>query len=222
MGFGPADILAWLDGFGPLVGSLASPTDSVVWSDGANYALAVALFDSPADTVSWSDASTYGLAPSVLGSGTWDNTTPINATAYLTVTALGIATVTVTPTGSITGGTVIFETDDGQGFGLLPALSQSGIQYASVSLSGIGATSWLVNSQNSVIRARLSGVITGTGNVVVAISSAPNLPLWVGTGLSIGVRESVSWQDAGTLLVGQQPLPADSEIWTDGVSRAEV
>lgn len=103
----------------------------------------------------------------------WDNTTPLDTVVSIVVTATDVLTITMVPSGSITGGEATFEEDDGLGWGETGATDGSGNQQSVVDLSTVsGVTSWTKNVDPCEIRVRLSTVITGSGNITVTLTLA--------------------------------------------------
>ena len=121
--------------------------------------------------------------PTYTSPATWDATTLVNSTVASLVTALSTVTITITPSGSITGGHVTFEENDSganSGWGLLRALSGGGAQQSGVALSGLTTTSWIVNAQQpSSIRVRLDAAIIGSGSILVSITAAAMPPTFI-------------------------------------------
>lgn len=103
----------------------------------------------------------------------WDNTTPLDTVVSIVVTETDVLTITMVPSGSITGGIATFEEDDGLGWGATEATDGSGNQQSVVNLSTVsGTTNWTKNVNPCEIRVRLSTVITGSGNITVTLALA--------------------------------------------------
>lgn len=117
---------------------------------------------------------------------TWTSATPVNTANTLTTTGYDGVMISVVTAAGITGGTLVFEVYDGAAW--IPAQAGKMNGYGgqtSVTLSASLSQGFQINTAGcQQFRTRLSGAITGTGNVVVthAISSA-NMPDPVTVGL---------------------------------------
>lgn len=102
---------------------------------------------------------------------TWNSGTALNTTLEIEVTNLTVITITIAKTGTISGGAITFEEDDGSGWGATDAISSGSVQQSVVDLSAlVGTEYWFKNIERCKFRMRLSTVITGAGSVDVSLS----------------------------------------------------
>lgn len=213
------DVLRRID----VISVLTGVVQNSVWVDFSNAAftgVVEANIDLATETVNIGFAGvevsqTRGL-PAVCGTGA-KGTLTINSastiTTALTVSTVGMNTVKFyyAPTGSITGGTLIFEEFDGTNSwvparGARLAIAQFD---AAFSLSGLIATGWMINAAGaSQFRVRVSTVLTGTGSALltaIPISATANS---VTAGLESGTSVVVSSVTGTVNTTTNQPLPA--------------
>lgn len=88
---------------------------------------------------------------------TWNNATAVNATVTGSIAAVGEIAIALTPSGTMTGGHITIEENDGGGW----------TPIAGYNCAGLGATTLTRNAQNCSLRARLDTVIAGSGSVDV-------------------------------------------------------
>lgn len=110
-----------------------------------------------------------------MASVTWDNTATVDSTNVINVNSNAAVQVSLNVTGTLTAGTVVFEvTDDGNNWYAIPGIVQSTFAIFNNWQPSFGSN---VALQFSVVgfqqfRCRLNPVLTGTGNVTVAIGAS--------------------------------------------------
>lgn len=154
------------------------------------------IVDSGAVTVGNTNAAPVPVIDAYQAPSTAAWTSATAANTALTLNTQGYDTVifTIAPSGSITGGAITFEVNDGSNWIPLKAPRTDSYQTdTTFALAGAALHSWqLPVAGYPSVRARLSTAITGTGtaNLVAIVSSAPDVSL-----VTVGIDPS-------------QPLPA--------------